>query len=188
MIIDILKEMTTPNGYSLCNRLLIKFKDTLSRPTSSSGIFHNRDDGSVPTILSHVTTILDACYKTMISYDVKPKSSDADLLALAILLHDIYKYGRRNELFNSTYTHDELVASKVWESREMFIEILSDYQIKILTDIVQFHMGRWASYFKYKGNNELDFWKMGFHPFVYYVHLLDMLSSRNCLKEESIPS
>ena len=173
------KKFMTDKGYILFQKLEKQFNVTLSKPTSSTGKYHKRSDGKRNSIKDHSFEMLNAATKLMGMFGVKFKTTDCDLIAIAILIHDILKYGISGNRKYTTYDHDKLIGDRVKKNGCFFSTIFSKEQIVILEEIVRYHSGRWSTDLK---KNTVDFFDMKFHKYTYLIHCLDMLSSRNLLR------
>jgi len=142
---------------------------------SSSKKYHNKEGGFVPTIAEHTCEMLRGAIKCMSMFGITRKTSECDLLIMGVLLHDAFKRGVDGTNRWTAYDHDKLIADTVQDS-SAFLRFLSPEQHKILIDVLRFHSGKWST----DADKTFDFSKL--HPYVLFVHSLDMLSSRNCLK------
>jgi len=152
------------------------------QPTSSSGKYHNKEGGFVPTIAEHTCEMLRGAVKCMRMFDITKKTSKCDVLLLGIVLHDAYKRGLDGKGKWTHSKHEDLIADKILDGKNAFLKFLSPEEVTILIDIVRFHSGRWSPASK-KGRYEKgDFDFSNHHPYVLFIHSLDMLSSKNCLR------
>lgn len=155
------------------------FKDIFNKKSSSTGKYHKRDNGEVDTIGEHTLEMLYAATKIFPLFGtdkqngISENSSALNTIILAIYLHDILKYGMNNELIHTTNTHDELAGFFVFQNKLIF-EKHTNYQK--LFDAVRFHSGRWSTNFKIELFTNMPL----------FTHMLDMLSTNNCLKIQKI--
>jgi (p)ppGpp synthase/HD superfamily hydrolase len=178
-VLTIAKEHMTPEGYELLESLLAELPDCMDRPVSSSGKYHQRDDGSVPTIRQHTKEMLVHGLKVarMLS------NTTVDELCFAIILHDALKYGWENGKYTITgkhvkKDHGELVADFLLEREVLSKAVINNHKVeKALT----FHSGKWSSVFKNPLFISCDMENTG--ELSILLHTLDMLSANNCLKE-----
>jgi len=168
----------TEEGFKFWLAINKKIISPWEKPASSGGKYHNKKGGYVPSIAEHTYEMLYAASKNYAQFGINKSTKDADLLLLAIGLHDGLKYGPENEKKHTVSDHDTLMANRVESARESFKKIFSDEQIDILVQAIRFHTGKWS----HEATKDFSFKDL--HPYVLYVHSLDMLSSRNCLKTE----
>jgi hypothetical protein len=111
-------------------------------------------------------------------YGAEPKSVDADIICLAIALHDAWKYGENpNERSHTANAHDMIAAQKLRKNRAIILQLYSDDYYDILEDCLRFHQGQWST--DVKNADEFNF--RDYHPYVHFIHTLDMLSANNRL-------
>ena len=151
-------------------------KNVWQELASSSKKYHNKEGGFVPTIAEHTCEMLRGAIKCMSMFGITKKTSECDLLLMGVVLHDAFKRGADGTNRWTANDHDKLIADKVMDSTSAFHRFLSKEQHTILIDMVRFHSGKWST----DADKDFDFAKL--HPYVLFVHTLDMLSSRNCLK------
>jgi len=178
LINELLEENMSEEGFKLWTAVLTKITPIWTRPTSSTGKYHNKADGRVPTVAEHTYEMLDATVKVMRMYDAAPKSREADLLLLGISLHDAWKYGENpNGRFHTANAHDLIAAQMIRKNKDAFLKLFSEEQFEILVNMLDFHQGRWST--NAKNINNFSF--SNYHPYVHFLHTLDMLSSNNRL-------
>jgi hypothetical protein len=170
------KKHMTPEGYALLVSLLAELPDCMDRPTSSSGKYHQRDDGSVPTIRQHTKEMLVHGLKKMRMSDYS-----ADELCFAVILHDALKYGWENGKHTITgprckKDHGQIVA-EFWADRAKG----SPFNVLRVDHALLYHSGRWSAATPCPLG--WYFFDSTFMQLTYDVHDLDMLSANNCLKE-----
>jgi hypothetical protein len=175
---ELLKANMSEDGFRLWTAMLTKITSIWERPTSSTGKYHNKDDGRVPTVIEHTYEMLYAATKVMRMYGAEPKSVDADIICLAIALHDAWKYGEQPKKRSHTASaHDLIAAQKLRKNRAIILQLYSDDYYDILEDCIRLHQGRWSTDVK----NADDFNFSDYHPYVHFIHMLDMLSANNRL-------
>jgi len=175
---SLLETNMTEKGYKFWKILETKIPPVWDRLSSSSMKYHKKEDGRVPCIAEHTYEMLNAAVKIISLFDIRIKTSEADTLLLSIVLHDAFKYGLKPE--NTRYTtnqHDRIVADVVKNQREIFKKLLDDNQIDLLEESLRFHSGKWST----DASPHQFNWKEH-SPESLFVHVLDMLSSRNLLK------
>lgn len=176
--IDILlKENVTKDAFDFWMAVNKKIPGVWDRPSSSSGKYHNKDDGRVPTIAEHTYEMLYACIKIWRLFDISPKTEQADVLLLAITLHDSFKYGENPDLNNHTdYKHDKITGDKIRNIKEVFLRFLSEDSFNLLEESVRYHSGRWST-----DADEKKFDFKDYDPITLFVHFLDMMSANNLI-------
>jgi len=182
MIDKILKEELTTKGYKVWKIILSKIPYVWDRPASSSGKYHLKENGKVPSIAEHTYEMLYAAVKILRMFGIEGKGSkEEDAILFGIVLHDSFKYGINPEIRKYTdNTHDKIVADIVKKNSKMFETFLNESQVIQLEEEVRFHSGRWSSDAKYN----TEFCLESLQPETLFIHILDMLSSRNLLKIE----
>lgn len=177
---NLLQKNMTPRGYKLWIGLKERLPDIWNKPTSSTGKYHQKDDGRVPSIMEHTLEMLRSGIKIMRLLDIKPMTTTCDSFLLSIVLHDSLKYGPDGKsTTNNGYTlrdHDRIAADIFETNRKVFLEILTENETNDLITSIRFHSGRWST------DAPLDFDFRNYNPKVFLVHVLDMLSANNCLK------
>ena len=177
---DILLEKNmTEKGYMLWKKLEEKIPNIWDRLSSSSKKYHKRDNGEVSTIEGHTLEMLVACIKLLSVFDVNPKTKEADILLISVVLHDSCKYGLDNPLDrkHTDQQHDHIIGDLINLSRNTFLKYFSNDEVSLLEEITRFHSGRWST--DWKGDNIS--WKK-LNEKTLFVHFLDMASARNLLK------
>lgn len=174
---ELLEKYMTENGYKLWRAIQTKAPSIWNRPTSSTGKYHVKKEGYVPSVAEHTYEMLHASKKVMKLFNIEPNTTDADVLLLSVALHDLFKYGvnpdKRKYVDNS---HDKIVADKIRENKEILLKLLSVDQFETLEEAIRLHQGRWST----EAVNKFDFNKL--HPYTFFVHILDMLSANDCLR------
>jgi ssDNA-binding Zn-finger/Zn-ribbon topoisomerase 1 len=167
----LLKANLSPESFKYWIDLRNNLPDIWDRPVSSTGKYHRRADGSMPTIAEHTYEMVYVGTKTLRIYgDTNTPETDALLVGLA--LHDSLKYGADGDRQHTTNNHDELIADRIKQERLAIPSTIND---KVLEETVRYHAGRWAS--KTKGY-DLE----SINLMIFFVHTLDMLSTADCLK------
>jgi hypothetical protein len=177
---DILEANMTDDGFKFWKALESKIPSVWSRFTSSTKKYHLKSNGYVPTIAEHTYEMLYAAVPLLRMFDISAKTRESDMILLSVVLHDSFKYGTSPNSVFAMYTdkaHDKVTADIIHENKEVFGRIFSDEQFKILEEAVRYHSGRWSTDAKGK-----DFTFQGLRPFTFFLHMLDMLSSRDLLK------
>jgi hypothetical protein len=173
---ELLNENMTDISFRMWNALKEKIPDIRHRPSSSSGKYHRRN-GSVSSIYDHTYEMLFSCIKLLSIFNVTPKTKKSDILLFSIILHDAFKYGISNP-FGAQYTnntHDRLAANIINDNKSVFMRVFTEEEVNLLEQCLRFHSGRWSS------DAGRDFTFTGMPSEVFFIHLLDMLSTHNLL-------
>lgn len=168
----------TEGGYDLLVKVEGKMPDIWDRPSSSTGKYHKKADGSVPSIAHHTYEMLYAGTKIIRMFGGKAKSSINDAFIMAIILHDIRKYGKTGKNPHTTKTHDKDMANLLEKNRKYLTKHFSDYETEVMISGVRYHSGRWSP--DVPNMHEFDFGN--YHPIVMFVHTLDMMSTADVLQ------
>lgn len=177
---ELLEINLTENGNKLAIMMLKNIPNCWAKRTSSTGKYHRKSNGFVPSTAEHTYEMLYAAVPLLSMLDIKVKTNEADVILLAITLHDAFKYGSRDDAeYNSFHTykeHDKLSADIIHENKNFFKKIFDEEEVVLLEEIVRFHSGRWST------DAKKDFSFKNLDPKTMFVHMLDMLSSRDLLK------
>ena len=177
---EILEANMTEKGYKLWKAVKGILPDIWDKPTSSTGKYHKKSNGRVPSIIEHTFEMIYAGIKLFRMFDIKKNTSDADTLLLGIALHDSLKYGLDGNRKHTDNKHDRLAADMVKTNKYTFTKILTENQFNMLEESIRYHSGRWSSDL----NNESNFNTDNFHSQTFFVHILDMLSTADVLKTD----
>jgi len=175
---ELLKENMTERGFEFWKALNSKIPSVWEKSTSSTKKYHKRKDGSIPNVGEHTYEMANATSKIMRMFDVEKNTTDSDLILLGVVMHDIIKYGHNNERNHTHREHDKMIADRITEKRDTYLKLFSEEQVEILTEMVRYHSGRWSA--DVDNMDEFDF--KNYHPYVLFLHTLDMLSAADCLK------
>lgn len=177
---NILRENLTPNAYRFWEALNEKIipQKIWDRPTSSTGKHHKKENNRVPTIAEHTFEIVYATSKIYRMFGTKENYSRLNCILLAGAIHDALKYGRYGSFTHTDMRHDKVMADIVKLQATHFEKVMSKEDVNVLEQMVRFHMGRWGT----DVLHEEAFSFIGMREETMFLHILDMLSSRNCLK------
>jgi hypothetical protein len=179
-IIDLLKNNMTERAFKLWQGIDSVLPDTWEKPTSSTGKWHQKKNGDVPTQGEHVYHLLYSATKVMRLFDIKFRSTDADKMLFAIALHDTWKYGKQGGRKHTDGQHDKLAADMVSLNRETFLEILTEDQFQVMEEAIRFHSGQWSTDVV-KG---VPFSFKGYNPETLFIHVLDMMSTADLIQTD----
>lgn len=174
----ILKENMSERGYKLWIGIKKILPDIWNRPTSSSGKYHQKEDGSVPTNAHHTFEMLYASIPLLSIFNFKKKSSKYDMILFAISFHDSFKYGPLSSRKHTDKTHDKQIGDIIIQNKSTFLKLLNEKEFYILEQMVRFHSGRWST--DVKNINEFTFENL--YPETLFIHMLDMMSTHNLIK------
>jgi hypothetical protein len=179
-IFKLLEENMTEKSFKLwegINRLL---PDTWDKPTSSTGKYHKKLNGTVPTQAEHVYQMLFSAVKIFKFLGCSKKTQNADKLLFAIALHDSLKYGMMGNRVHTDNKHDKEAADMISSNRETFLKVLNENHFYVMEEAVRFHSGRWST--DVPRDKEFDF--KDYNPETMFIHMLDMLSTADLLQTD----
>jgi hypothetical protein len=176
----LLEKNMTDKAYKLWEGVSKIIPSVWDKPTSSTKKYHKKFDGRTPNIDEHTYEMLYAATKLFPAFNIRPKTSDADVLMLAIAFHDSLKYGKWGDLRFCDMKHDREAAEMIKFNKETFVKILSEDQFEMLEEAVRFHTGRWSTDVR----NQKDFDFKNFGVYTLLVHVLDMMSSQDLIQTD----
>ena len=176
----LLEEHMTEKGYKLWVGINSILPNIWSKPVASTLKYHKKLNGEVPDIAEHVYHMLYATSKVMRLFNIEKNTPDGDKMLLAVALHDSVKYGEFGTRKYCDNGHDKAAADMVSSNKETFTKLMSEEQFFQLEEAIRFHSGQWSTDAKRNG----DFSFKDYNPETMFVHMLDMLSSGDCLKTD----
>lgn len=179
-ISTLLKKNMTEKGFKLWKGINTILPDIWEKPTSSTGKYHKKKNGDVPSQAEHVYHMLYACSKIMRLFNIETKTTDADTLLLAVALHDSLKYGNLGTRKHTDYTHDKQAADMIAQNKGTFTKLLTEDQFFILEEAVRFHSGQWST--DVRNKEGFDFRDL--NPTTLFVHILDMMSTADLIQTD----
>lgn len=179
-ISELLKENMTERGYKLWQGINGILPDIGDRPTSSTGKWHRKHDGRVPSMAEHAYEMLYSAVKVFKLFNFEKKTENADMLLMAISLHDSLKYGKFGDTPHTDYEHDKTAADMIKSNESTFLKLFTNEQFISLEESVRFHMGRWST----DGPGPEKFDWFDFQPFSLFVHILDMMSTGDLIQTD----
>jgi hypothetical protein len=179
-IVELLENHMTEKGFKLWSGINSILPDIWNKPTSSTGKWHKKMNGEVPTQAEHVYHLLYATSKIMRLFGYKNKTSDGDKLLFAVALHDSLKYGALGNRKHTDNGHDKEAADMVASNKETFLKVLSKEQFYVLEEAVRFHSGQWSK--DVPKDKKFDF--KDFNPETLFVHILDMMSTADLIQTD----
>ena len=171
---QILKKHLTEKAFDLWTALKEHIPNKCwDKPTSSTGKYHRKEDGRVPSVSEHTFEIVYTIDKIIPMFE---GSMNKDVVFLAAALHDSYKYGLVKTCTSTEKQHDRIIADFIKKNKDTFLKVLSEGDVNLLEEGVRRHMGKWGT--EVSGG----FSYSNYSPLVTFLSTLDMLSSKNILK------
>jgi len=177
---ELLEQNMTEKGFKLWSGINKILPDIWNKSTSSTKKYHKKLNGDIPDIAEHVYQMLYAATKVIRLFGIENKSTEGDKIYLAIVLHDSLKYGKFGSQKFTDYKHDKAAADMIASNKDTIMKLLTEEQFFTLEEAVRFHSGRWST-------DVEDIEKFSFrdyNPETMFVHMLDMLSTADCLKTD----
>ena len=178
------KTCLTTKGFELLLFIDEKIPDVWDRPSSSTGKYHKKANGSVPTIAHHTYEMLYAASKTIRMLGGALISTRNDALLMGIILHDALKYGPTGKTPHTSRTHEKEMADLLAGKPKLLKKHFNEDEIELLIDVIRFHSGRWSTDVPKAQQKDFDF--KDYRPEVLIVHFLDMLSTADVLTFPSL--
>lgn len=175
---ELLKKEMTENGYLLWHKMFEKIPPVWDRLSSSSKKYHKKDNGEVQTISEHTYEMLYAGNIIIRMFGYEKNCVEKDTILLSIVLHDAFKYGENINSIHTSNKHDKLAADKMLKNKKILESKIGESQYSILEEAIRYHSGRWSSDVSKKEQFKFN----EFNPETMFVHMLDMLSTKNVLK------
>jgi hypothetical protein len=178
-IIEFLENNLSEKSFRLWSGVNKILPNIWNLPTSSTGKYHKKANGEVPSNSEHVYQMLYASKKIIAMFNYSNRSSDTDKLYLAIALHDSLKYGQLGTRKYTDNKHDQQAANMIHENKDSFLKTMNENQFSVLEDCVRFHAGRFSTDAK---NQNFSFEK---HPVeTLIVSVLDMMSTKDLIQTD----
>jgi len=179
-IVELLKENMTEKGFKLWKGIDKILPDIWELPTASTGKYHRKLNGEIPNIAEHVYHMLYSTSKLLKMFNARKKTTSADKLFLAVVLHDSLKYGKLGTRVHTDTTHDKLAGDMIASNKETFLKLFTEEQFYILEEAVRFHSGRWST--DVPRNKDFSF--SDYNPETLFVHMLDMMSTYDLIQTD----
>jgi len=171
----LLKKNLSENTFSLWEVIRDKISNKCwHKLTSSTGKYHKKENGYVPSIAEHTYEMLFAANKIINMFD---GILNKDIIFLSIVLHDSYKYGLVKTCQYTEEKHGEIIAETILYNKKVFSKIFSESEIDQLQMAVRYHDGKFSPIGK-KNHFNRNF----LTPEVTFLYTLDMMSSKNLIK------
>jgi hypothetical protein len=97
---------------------------------------------------------------------------------MSILLHDIQKYGPKGNMPHTNNYHDRSMADLLQLNKKILLTHFTEEEADIVIMGVRYHSGQWSKSIP----KEEAFHFSNYPPIVMFTHILDMLSTADCLK------
>ena len=178
-IIKLLENNMTEKGFVLWNGINQRLPDTWDKLTSSTGKYHKKMNGEVPSQAEHVYHMLYASVKLFRMFNIKPKTTNADKILFAVALHDSLKYGEMGTRKHTDKNHDKMAADMVSENKKTFEKILTEEQFFVMEEAIRFHSGQWSS-----DANIRSFSFKDYNPETLFIHTLNMMSTADLIQTD----
>jgi hypothetical protein len=177
-ITKLLEEHMTEKGFKLWSAINQRLPDCWNKPTSSTGKWHKKRNGEVPSNAEHTYHMLYVASKIYRLFNIKSKTSDADKLLFAIALHDALKYGELGTRKHTDNKHDKTAADMVSGNKETFEKLLTEQQFYVMEEAIRFHAGQWST------DARKDFSFKDYNPETLFIHILDMMSTSDLIQTD----
>ena len=179
-VIELLENNMTEKGFSLWKGIDQILPDCWDKTTSSTGKYHKKLNGDIPTQAEHIYHLAYSTVKLFRMFNIEPKTTEADKLLFAIVLHDSLKYGKLGTRRYTDQKHDKYAADMVCENKETFQKIMTEEQFFVMEEAIRFHSGRWSTDVSKNG----DFTFKDFNPETFFIHMLDMMSTADLIQTD----
>lgn len=179
-LFDLAREHMTSNGFFMLMDIEKEMPEIWDRPTSSTGKYHLKANGSVPSCSHHTYEMLVAGIKSGHRlFGHEQKSTENDVYIMCIFLHDMMKYGVNGDRDHTDNNHEILMSDYLWVNKRKILEHLGHDQFNMLYMGVRYHAGRWSR--SVPNRDEFDF--SDYPPIVMFMAILDMFSTVGVLAD-----
>jgi len=179
-IIELLETNMTERGFKLWQGINKRMPNVWERATSSTGKYHKKKNGEVPTQAEHTYHMLYSSFKLFRMFDIKEKTSDADKILFAVALHDSLKYGQLGTRKHTDYQHDKNAADLICSNKETLLKIFNEEQFNVIEEGIRFHSGRWST--DVSKNKPFTF--KDYNSETFFIHVLDMMSTADLIQTD----
>ena len=177
---NILQKNMTEKGFKLWKGINSIIPDIWDKPTSSTGKWHQKKNGKVPTNAEHTYHMLYSLVKIINLFNVTVNTIEGDKLLISIALHDSLKYGKFGNQKHTNNKHDKNAADMVAENKDTFLKVFTDPQFYIIEEAIRFHSGRWSTDAKFVESFSFK----NFNPETLLIHILDMMSTKDLIQTD----
>jgi hypothetical protein len=179
-IIELLENNMTERGFALWQGINKRMPNVWERPTSSTGKYHKKKNGNIPTQAEHTYHMLYSSFKLFRMFDINIKTPDADKILLAVALHDSLKYGQMGTRKHTDKLHDKNAADLICSNKETLLKLFTEEQFNTIQEGIRFHSGRWSS--DVAKNTPFTF--KDYNPETFFIHVLDMMSTADLIQTD----
>lgn len=179
-VYTLLENNMTDKGFSLWKGIDSRLPDAWNKSTSSTGKYHKKLNGDIPTQAEHVYHLLYSTVKLFRMFNIKAKTPDADKLLFAVALHDSLKYGKLGNRKHTDKQHDKNAADMVSANKETFQKIMSEEQFFVMEEAIRFHSGQWST--DVPKDDSFSF--KNYNPETLFIHMLDMMSTADLIQTD----
>lgn len=171
---DILKKNISEKAFELWIGLNEKMSNRCwEKATSSTGKYHRKEDGRVPSVIEHTYELLYVADKIISMFE---GMFSKDIIFLSIALHDSFKYGFVKSCKHTEKKHDQIIGNMVKRNEKIFLQVFNQNDLILLEETTRFHTGKWST------DAPKDFNYSNYNPLVLFLSTLDMMSSKNLIK------
>lgn len=181
-VLKLMSENMTPEGFKAFCQIQDVIPDIWEKPTSSTGKYHKTKDGRVPSQAEHVYHMLYSCSKLFRMFGIEKKTRGADMMMIAIGLHDAFKYGMEGTNPYTHKKHDQLMADSIAAGIDVLKEVFGPNQIETIEEMIRFHSGRWSS--DVVDQKKFNWTTSGLNFGTFFVHVLDMMSTADLIQTD----
>jgi len=175
---ELAEKNMTEKGFGLLLKINSRLPDIWDKPSSSTGKYHKKANGEVPSISHHSLEMLYGACKIIRMFGGKLKSTQNDAILMSIILHDAQKYGPKGNMPHTNNFHDKSMADLLEKNKKVLLSHFSEEEAQTVIDGVRYHSGRWSK--SVPNMHSFDF--ADYPPIVMFTHFLDMLSTADCLQ------
>ncbi len=179
-IVELLEKNMTEKAFKLWKGIDSMLPNIWSKLTASTKKYHKKLNGEIPDIAEHVYHMIYAGVKLLRMFDIESKTSDADKILLALVLHDSVKYGNLGTRKYCDNAHDKEAADMIASNESTFRKLLTEEQFQVMEEAVRFHSGKWST--DVPKNKEFE-WNE-YNPETLFIHMLDMLSTADLIQTD----
>jgi hypothetical protein len=179
-ILELLEKHMSEKGFKLWKGISNILPDTWENATSSTGKYHKKMNGKVPTQGEHTYHLLYSTVKLFRMFNVNSKTTDADKMLFAAGLHDSLKYGNLGTRKHTDRKHDKEAADMVSSNKNTFLKVLTEEQFYDMEEMIRFHSGQWST--DVSKDKKFDF--NDYNPETMFIHILDMMSTADLIQTD----
>jgi hypothetical protein len=179
-VFDLLENNMSVKGFKLWKGINQMLPDAWNKLTSSTGKYHKKMNGDVPTQAEHVYHMLYSAVKLFRMFNIKPNTTDADKILFAVALHDSLKYGEMGTRKHTSKTHDKDAADMVSQNKKTFEKIMTEEQFFVMEEAIRFHSGQWSK----DVPKDKEFTFKDYNPETFFIHILDMMSTADLIQTD----